>query len=359
VASRGSRRAWWKYGAAAGLLAGVAAIAAHRLLAGAPAPELTAPTRLCARGNDREPCRTARAIEELLERTDLVIDGVESTASGKQQAQLLTLVADPGGARLRFRAKWRALSTAHGLNDPRKEVIAYEVQKLVLEPDDFVVPPARSHCFELAAYKQRVDAKAVETFPRTGCIFGTLSYWLEGAETSSQVLDRELFRTDPIYRRTLADTNLLLYLVSNGDTHQDQFVSLRGDTGRRIYCVDFTISLSTYKNPTLSFEEDWSNLHVPLVPSHVERLRQISDERLNALAVVERHERSGNRLLRRPATRNTPPHPRAGLVWTNDELRIGITGEELELLRERLKTLVARVERGEPATSLQPRSAPN
>jgi hypothetical protein len=358
VAGRSPRSAYWLYGAAACVCIGLSLLGARALFAPRSAPDAAAiETRLCARGNDHPACRAPREIEALLRAPDLEIEHGEQTASGRQNARLLTLVANDAGQRTRFRAKWRALSTAHGLNDPRKEIIAYEVQKLFLPPEDFVVPPAVTYCLDLDAYKRRVDARAAETFPRTHCVFGTLSYWLENAKTSGTVLDREQFKLDPLYRRTLADTNLLLFLTSNGDTHQDQFVSVMGQGGRRVYFVDFTISLSTYRNPTLSFDEDWSNLHVPLVPANLERLRRLSNAELERLTVVEQYERTGNRLFRREPTRSSEPHPDVGLWWSHEQLRIGMTAKELDLVRERSSELLRRVDSGEPVTSIRTQRA--
>ena len=356
VATR-SARPWWLYGIAGSLCLGLGVLGAQTLLTAREAPGPAIETRLCARGYDRPPCRMPHDVEALLRQPHLQIEHGEQTSSGRQNARLLTLIASHGGQRTRFRAKWRAISTAHGLNDPRKEVIAYAVQKLLLSPRDFVVPPAVTQCLELDAYKQRVDARAAETFPRTRCVFGTLSYWVENAKATDTVLDRRQFERDALYRRTLADTNLLLYVTSNGDTHPGQFVSLHGPSGRRIYFVDFTISLSSYRNPTLDFDEDWSNLHVPLVPESVERLRHVSDAAVERLAVIDQYQRTGNRLLRRPPTPSTESHPDTGLWWSNEQLRVGMTAKERALVRERVSALLSRISSGDAATVRPARAA--
>jgi hypothetical protein len=358
VASRSPWRPRWLFGAVAGASIGLAVFGARSLRAPRSAPGNATKAGMCARGQDRAPCRTASDIEALLRASDLEIEHAERTSSGRQNARLLTLVASHHGERRRFRAKWRAISTAHGLNDPRKEIIAYEVQKLFLQPADFVVPPAATQCLDLDNYKRRVDARAAETFPRTRCVFGTLSYWLENTQATDKVLDAERFKQDALYRRTLADTNLLLYLTSNGDTHPGQFVSVVGPGGRRVYFVDFTISLSNYRNPTLSFDEDWSNLHVPLMPESIERVRRISDDQLERLAVIEQHERTGNRLVRHhPPTQGTEAHPDVGSWWSNEQLRIGMTRAERDLLRARRDALLTRVERSQSATSTRTQPA--
>ena len=56
-------------------------------------------------------------------------------------------------------------------------------------PVEYVVPPTAPFCFSLAAYRARVDRNANETFPGSGCVYGVLSYWLEGV-TAVQSIPR-------------------------------------------------------------------------------------------------------------------------------------------------------------------------
>ena len=75
------------------------------------------------------------------------------------------LVLRRGGDGEVFRVKWRAQSTTTSRNSPRRELAAYAVQKLFLEPEEYVAPPTAPHCFPLEAYRAAVDRKARRAAP--------------------------------------------------------------------------------------------------------------------------------------------------------------------------------------------------
>jgi hypothetical protein len=322
-------------------------------------PDLTPPTELCTPDGPRAPCRSAAQVEQLLRDPALAIEGYR-LASGRQLARQLTLVAPSGAEPVRFRAKWRAQATAHALNDPRKEVAAHALQKLFLEPDDWVLPPSVGYCFELGHYRSLVQPQALATFADTDCVFGTLSYWLEQARgiadarklgllRGQSLHDREAFARVPSFRRTLADTNLLAHLASNGDTHPGQFV-LTGTRQRpQVHLVDYTISLADYRNPSITWRDEWSTLHVPALRERsIARLRALRFEQLEQLIVIEEYEARAGRLF--PTPPGAPIRRDIGLRWNGARLQLGLTETEIHYVWGRLQELLARVERGEIRT---------
>jgi len=228
-----------------------------------PVVPLTQPTRLCSFAQE-SPCRSPREVEEWLSRNELEILHATEAPQGKQDARVLILAQDD--RRVVFRAKWRALSTAHQLNVPRRELGAHAVQKLFLEPEDWVVPPAAGHCFELDRYRHTVDAKAEATFDDTACVFGFLSYWIENARGVEDAVDADWieseelresvrFRSDPVYRRSLSNLNLLSHLIDHGDSHPKQFVLSLSNDHLRVFLIDNSIAFSEFRNP--SIDHDW------------------------------------------------------------------------------------------------------
>jgi hypothetical protein len=267
-----------------------------------PVAPLTPPTELCTRERTSK-CRHPAQIESWLRDPRLEILHATGTPAGKQGAKVLTVSVPHEDGRVVLRAKWRAHSTAHQLNRPRKEIAAYAAQKLFLEPSDYVVPPTTGHCFELRHYRARVNRAERASFEGITCVFGTLSYWLESAEDldsaededllpSESLLDEQLFAHNATYRRTLADLNLLSYLISHGDSHPAQFVFVGNQAAPRVYLVDNTIAFSKFRNPSLPRDQDWSNVHVPALRSaSVRRLRSLRFEDIAELAVVEQYKR--------------------------------------------------------------------
>ena len=318
-----------------------------------PAAPLTPPSRLCAAGEAPPACRRAVEVEALLsEHTELV--GIADTPSGMQGAKILTLRAQRGGSTVVFRAKWRPQSSAGLVNEPRKELAAYAVQKLFLEDGELVAPPTVAHCFPLAEYRLFVP-KEPASFEKIDCVLGFASYWLEGVQSVGSaredgvlgdgegIWDAKLFKRDAMYRGSVSKANLLTYVIHHGDAHDEQFLLETTPRGLRTYVVDSSIAFRSIKNPMLLIRADWSQLQVPTLPkAAVERLRALKAEdyqRLKTIAVLERRE---GQLV--DVTAASPPIDSDGkeMSWSGEHLRIGLTEGEIELVAERVAALLAR-----------------
>ena len=313
---------------------------AHGSTLDEPIVPLTQPTELCSDAG-KPGCRSPREVEGWLSRGDLEILHSTDAPHGKQDARVLTVALD--GRRIVFRAKWRAMSTAHQLNVPRRELGAHAVQKLFLDPEDWVVPPAAGHCFELDGYRKVVDRAAEASFDDTACVFGFLSYWLEdvrGVEDaadegwieSEELRDAERFRSDPVYRRSLANVNLLSHVIDHGDTHPKQFVLSQSGNHLRLFLVDNTIAFSEFRNPSIDHEWDWSVLHVNAVPMRtVKRLEALRKKDVMALTVIEEYTSHDGVLVQQ-----------AGPTVA----RVGLTENEAARVWQRISGVLSRVRAG-------------
>lgn len=331
---------------------GLAGCSKPRPLA-APAAPLTPPSRLCAGGEKPPTCRSARQVEELLG-TQLQILGMAHTPSGQQGARILTLRVKLGARDVVFRAKWRAQSTASIVNEPRKELAAHAVQKLFLDETELVAPPVVAHCFPLAEYRAFVpDERA--SIDGIDCVLGFVSYWLESVRTASSARqdgllsgpgegfwDAGLFERDPMYRRSVANTNLLTYVIRHGDPHNAQFLLEQTPQGLRTYVVDNSIGFRSIKNPIYFLREDWAKIRVPRLPKRtVERLRALTDEDFASLATVTELQLQDRQLVRaaKPAAGHSDER---AMSWNGSRLRIGLTRGEIELVQSRIRDLLAR-----------------
>lgn len=322
-----------------------------------PAAPLSLPKVLCVGAPEPPvPCRSAAEVEAWLASPDLEIVGVAMTPAGIQGARVLTLRV-PGPPEVVFRAKWRAQSTLTRRNDPRRELVAYAVQKLFLDPDEYVVPPTAAHCFPLADYRAQVLAGAAPTFRDVPCVLGYLSYWLEDVASIKQArregwfhsdgnaLDGELFADNPFYRSSVANMNLLTYLIDHADSHAAQFVIRRDPRAPAVYSVDNSMSFGVKKNRRVKV--DWSEIQVPALSRRsVDRLRRAPLDRLASLCELELGAGA-------PAGRLTPvaPHPRAAepaaIRPIDGRVVIGMTVDELARLRDRIDRLLLAIDRGE------------
>jgi hypothetical protein len=251
-----------------------------------PDAPLTAPTQLCRKSAPQDHCRDADDVEALLGRPDLEILGAARAPAGIQGVRVLTLRAG-GPVPVVFRAKWRATSTATRRNSPRRELAAYAVQKVFLEPDEYVVPPTARHCFPLEASRAVVDRRARATSSDPPCVEGVLSYWLEDVQSlnsatragwfhgaDGHALDRALFDGNATYRDSIAMVNLFTYVIGHADSHAANFVITVDREHPLVYSVDNSLSLGMARNRHLAARHDWSRLQVPALPRAVtDRLR--------------------------------------------------------------------------------------
>ncbi len=331
-----------------------------------PAAPLTPPARLCGDEDADTDCWQADDVELWLKADKLNILGMTEPPSGTQGAKVVTLEIEEAGMRFVFRAKWRPQSSAGFINEPRKELAAYAVQKLFLDPSAYVVPPTAAHCFPLSQYRRFVP-QAEASFLHTDCVFGFVSYWLENVHTvesaededlidgDDSIWDPERFETDRVYRSSVARANLLTYAINHGDMHELQFLVEPTPKGLRAYVVDNSIAFLSIKNPMLLFREDWSELQVPAVPTiTLSRLRALSAADYGSLATIARFEQRGKSLYQ---VMHPPPgdeEPTA-ISWNGSELRVGLTQKEIDLVRARLANLL-RDGRLEPSPPVEPGS---
>lgn len=314
---------------------------------------LTEPGALCS---DAQPtrCRPASHVEVDLRRGALEILQTSATPGGMQGAQVLTVRVGPRV----LRAKWRSESSADIINEPRKELAAYAVDKLIGSTRRPVVPPTAARCFPLAEYRRMVDGHAS---PRVNadCVFGYLSYWVPGGTEVEEAREEELLhggdglideqrvRTDPVYRTALGSLNLLTYAIRHGDAHAKQFLLVPGIEGVTVMSVDNSVAFQSLKNPAMLWRRDWSLWHLPdIQATQVQHLRALSGRDYERLRVIQQLEKRDGVWI--DSWIEAPfGDLNDGVREDGDRLQVGLTDGEVRLVKERVTSLLGRVERGE------------
>jgi hypothetical protein len=240
--------------------------------------------------------------------------------------------------------KWKvAPSGGEGWNNvPRKEVAAFVIQQWFLDPNDWIVPPTAIRCVPVDAHRKILDAEPI--VEDTRCVVGMLAAWLDQVRSPDEVLDLDRFRKEPEYARHRADLNLLAYLIDHRDGRLSNFLVPKDDDGR-IYLVDNGIAFGgvvwNY------FVHNWNVIRVPaLVRDRIDRLRRITAERVNALAVLTQLEVDARGQLE-PAAPDPPWDPSAGARLRKGRAQFGLKADEIAGVAARLQELLARVDAGE------------
>ncbi|MDQ3034203.1 MAG: hypothetical protein M3Y87_17475 [Myxococcota bacterium] len=302
-------------------------------------------------------CRPPREVEESLRSDALAIIGCRQT-SGAQGAVALTVREGD----VVLEAKWRPASSASAWNDPVAELAAHHVQRLVLEPADYVVPPAASHCYD-AEQEARWLASAAPV-EDMGCVLGYLSYWLTGSVTLVEArrdgivpAPHGVWSADPaLYdaarfvgqsraeRRNLAHLNVVAFLVRNGDAHAAQFVVYREPL--HLFLVDNSVAFSAERRPAMRDRQDFSELVVPAIPADTaERVSRLGWEEVSALMRIEEYERQHGRW------RRVPPGPlleggREHVRRVGDRVQVGLSEADARGVMQRVRVLQRAIESG-------------
>ena len=245
-----------------------------------------------------------------------------------------------------IKSKWKTSAKGgHAFNnEPRRELASYKAQALFLAPEEFVVPPTVGRCIPTAMFREKVRP-AEETFDGAPCIFGVLSYWLSNV-TADHVFDASRFDTDPAYRQSVANLNLLTYLIDHRDTRSSNFLVSTDPARPRTFAVDNGLAFSGFRNPIAYFiKTDWAEIIVPALPrKQLERLRKLTRHDLETLLTVAQYSVTPHGLEEVPPT---PPFSESrGVRRQGDVIQFGLTRREVDGIAARLKALLERVDSG-------------
>jgi len=236
--------------------------------------------------------------------------------------------------------KWKAApaGNADGWNNaPRKELAAYAVQKWFLAPEAYVVPTVVCRCVRLDVYR-RIYPKATPTLPGTRCVFGAEALWLHDVEIPDRLYDESRFTSDAAYARHLGNFNLVAFLIDDRDTRADNVLTAKDQSNRFVFSVDNGIAF----DPLLYnyFRNDWQDIRVPALPrDSIQRLRKVTRERVQQMAVLAQFETDREGMLR-PVPASAPIDPSRGVRFRDGVLQLGLDNREIEHLYERLERLL-------------------
>jgi hypothetical protein len=268
-----------------------------------------------------------------------IIDNVGSRAPGDRTQRVVLTFEDS----VILLVKWaNAIPGATAFNnEPRFELGAYEIQKLFLVPDQYVVPPTIMRSFPLQ-YVTAQTPGVQRTFSEAASVLVVLQYWLTGV-SPDKYWDQRRAQQDTVYARHIGNFNVLTYLIRHQDSNIGNYLVSQLEENPRVFAVDNGVAFGGEPS-NRGFE--WRNMRVQRLPrATVERLRSISRADLDStLAVLAEFEISGGQLVAVPAGENIAPA--RGVRRSGNRVQFGLTRAEISAVEGRLRNLVNQVDRG-------------
>ena len=278
-------------------------------------------------------------IEQYLRAPDLRILGWRGSRMAEDRTQHVVL-AFPDSALINV--KWAAAARGGGRfnNEPRYELAAYELQKLFLDTDEYVVPPTVLRAFPLEFVRTEMP-DVDQTFSEASSVVVLLQYWLNQV-TNKGFWDPERARTDTVYARHIGNFNTLTYLIRHSDSNQGNYL-ISSALQPRVFAVDNGVAFRSLESDR-GFE--WRELKVEALPLRtVERLRALTLEQFQAaLGVLAEFEIRDNQLV--VVERGENMGENTGIRRDAGRIQFGLTAREVRDLNRRREELLRMVDRG-------------
>lgn len=291
--------------------------------------------------------RPAPEIERQLAADPFVITAAE--ISRPKARGDITLKAEVSfGGEPPFRVKLRrAVPGAEDFNNrPRYDLAAYELQKLFLDPAEYVVPPTALRMMPLDQLKPHAP-EARPTFRGSDEVLVVLQYWLQEVKVIADVLLAERYATDPQYVRYVGQLNVFTFLIEHGDANVGNFLISRAETAPRVFSIDNGVAFAFNESDRSDL---WRYLRVDRLPADtVQRLRAIREDDLHRrLGVVAEWRLEDGRWI--PAAPGENLGRQRGVRVEGGVVQLGLSKPEIDQVWRQLERLLKKVDSGEIST---------
>jgi hypothetical protein len=228
-------------------------------------------------------------------------------------------------------------------NVPRYDLAAYELQKLFLDPAEYVVPPTALRMVPLEDVA-KYSPEVMRTFLAADQVLVTLQYWLSNVTNAADVYSQERFAADPVYARHIGQLNIFTYLIGHRDSNLGNFLIGKDEAGARVFSIDNGVAFASGDSDR---GELWKDLRVSRLPADtVERLRKVTPELLaERLGVLAQWRLEGDRFVPDAGGQNLSLN--RGVRLKGKALQMGLTRSEILEVNRQVQKLLRNVDRGE------------
>jgi hypothetical protein len=235
-------------------------------------------------------------------------------------------------------AKWASAPRGGGRfnNQPRYEAAAYEIQKLFLDENDYVVPPTIIRAFPLSFVTAQVPDQRPTFGQAPGSAVTALQSWLRNVQATG-FWQPQRVEMDTLYAMRIANFNILTYLIGHLDSNTGNFLISTDAADPHVFSVDNGVS---FRSEPSNRGDDWREMRVDRLPlSTVQRLESLTLQDLERVlsVLVEFQIRDGELVEVEPGanlSRNS------GVRTKDDRVQFGLTSREIRDVEQRLKQLV-------------------
>jgi len=231
-------------------------------------------------------------------------------------------------------------------NRPRYDIAAYELQKIFLDPAEYVVPPTAARMVPLEEFR-KYSPDVRPTFRGSDDVLGVLQYWLQEVAVIADVYDADRFASDPVYARHIGQLNIFTFLIEHGDSNVGNFLISRAEQGARVFSIDNGVAFAYNESDRGDL---WKTLRVDRLPADaVRRLRELKESDLEArLEVLAQWELRDGHYVPMPPGESLS---RFRGVRTKDGIvQLGLTGAEIRGVWGQIERLLKDLDNGKITT---------
>jgi hypothetical protein len=278
------------------------------------------------------------------ERAVYAVKETEVAGGGTTGAEAATLTLPEVAGDIKFKVKLTPGDLGGINNSPRKEMAAYLIQRLFLDPQDFVVPTTFAYCVREEVWREQHGGKEELNVEGLNCALVVVALWMKDVALPDPLYDAQRFLSDPSYAYFLSNFNVFTYVIGHRDGRDGNFLVSRDDSQRQVFAID---NGSTF-NPWgyNYFVPNWDVIRVAAVRrATVDRLRKLTRGDLDFLLVVSQLEVGEDGIARQ-----VPPGKSLdddeGALRTGSTIQFGLTRKELDNVWARIQKLIAQVDSG-------------
>ena len=298
-------------------------------------------------GQDLNVTRPAVELERLLAEAPMRI--VSAEISRPKAKGDITLKADVAfGDEPPMRVKLRkSMPGADEFNNvPRYDLAAQELQKLLVDPVDYFVPPTALRFVPIDEFRRYTD-DVRPTFRGSDEVLAVVQYWLQEVKVVEDVLDPARFAADPVYARHIGQLNVFTYLIDHRDSNVGNFLISRAEQGPRVFSIDHGVA---FASPDSDRGELWAKLRVDRLPAGtIARLRVLDRGQLDSrLGVLAQWRLVDGRFLAEAPGANLGRG--RGVRVERGVLQMGLSAREIGRLWQRREQLLRSVDEGKVHT---------